>query len=575
MLAVVIALSTLWNVHLHEWYAHDEGTLMGAAIRVGAGLVPHRDFGHPYTGMDPLLHLIFMQIFGESMAGIRTGFAFIASAWLVGTVAWIASRQGLAIASGAALVLGGWAFAVYPAAMPSWYVGMLVAASLAVLMGGTAIPSRSRLLSAGTLLGLALGFKVTASYAIAGVALWLMLERTPSDRKCRVSVLAMVSVGTAALVVLLGHQFNARNGVHLLLPPALVLAAVLFSEVSAARKGVTLFGTEVGQLSTLGFGVAVGGAPMAIWMIVTGAAAPFIASVTGVAGLRGEFASIPMPPVSSILLAGLALGAVAALSRLRDRAWISTALIMVGLFALAWVSARWHRGVWLTVRGLVPLGVGLILLGRSRGWRTVGSGATLVVCVLGWMVLTQFPFGAPVYFSYLVPMLVMITGSLLFTTADSRRFTTVLLFGIGLFGILQVVPGSLAAMGQSRARGDRLAYLTSTRGHLMVPETDSASFARIVSVIDSISPASTPIWAGPDSPEIAVLAKREELNLAPFGFLSGQTGPDLKQLPRDVVVVIHRDPAFSPPLSDSLVAQIEAVLPSRHDFPRFIVFGRM
>lgn len=569
--ALAGAVGVLWWARLRYWYPHDEGTLAQAALRVAQGEVPHRDFVHPYTGADALIHALLFRVASPSLEVIRNGFALLTTMWLVATAAWFRRHLGSAGAAIAVLLLGSWGVATYPAAVPSWYVTILVTAALMLLVPRPgAIPSARGILASGVVLGLAFSFKVTSLYAVVGVVAWLLSRDQHEDRPARPWVPALMLVAVLAAVRLLGADLTARTAAHLLIPPLAVAAWVVARELRQwARAGARLGLATMRDPALLGLGLLLGAAPVLVWLTVNGALRSFLAGVSGVGALRAEYAGMPAPPLESLYLALPMLGLLA-LGWLRHppRAWL-VLLPCTLVFVLAWSEFEWHRIVWLGVRGAVPLG---LLLALARVWRRpTGSAEPWVApaLVLGWMVLSQYPFAAAIYFVYLVPLIVMTGVAARGLEIRGRRVLATIGLAFAAFGYLQVVPSPPTVLGWNREPLERLARLPGPRGGLLVPANDSIVFARLLGILGDSVP-SGPIWAGPDSPEVAFLAGRRDLNPASFGFLADR-GPGA-QIDEAVALVVRQAPPFSAPPTPQAIAAWQQRFSRRADLGAYTVF---
>lgn len=538
--ALAIAAGALWWSHLRLWYPHDEGLLAQSAIRVLHGQVPHRDFPHPYTGLDAVLHAGWVALFGASLAAIRHGFAIVVIGWLVALASVLrraGSDQAVALAI---LLIGALGPAVYPAAMASWYVTMCVTLALALVLR-PGMPTPATLVGAGVLLALGLGFKITAAYGIVGIGAWLIATRD-DDAPAALLLIAILVVAALGLARLL-LPATARTMVHLVLAPAAVLAWGIAREIRRwHHNGVAVGWGATRPLAWLGGGVALGALPTFAWLAWSGALPAFLHSTALAATLRAGRASSPVPSVAALLYGVPLVALGAALLARRPPAARYVVLLCAALFALAWFAFPWHRGVWLALRGGAVLAVLVACIGASRG-RGPAPATMAVVAVFAWMLLGQYPFGAPIYFVYALPLAMLLPVGL--GAGAERAGFRVLAATLAAFGYLQVIPGTLAALGASRHRPERLAVLPGVHGGLLVAPEDSATFGRLITVLhDSVPPG--PIWAGPDAPEVAFLAGRDDLQRGPFAFLSARAAGQGDPADSAVAIVVQEEPPFSP-----------------------------
>lgn len=576
--AAIIFLATLcgvvitWLSHRRFWFAHDEGTLAQAALHVVEGLVPHRDFSHPYTGADALLHALWFQLLGASLGSIRTGFAILVSLWLVGMGLWIWSRTRSMWASVGLLVMGVFGPAMYPAAIPSWYVTIFVCGAIATLSPGAPFPSRRAFLVAGVLLGLAAGFKVTALYALGGVVLWVVGQGNPAESpRARIWAILVVCAAALGVVGVMTLGAGARQWAFVGAP---ALVAVLWAglrEVRAALDGGVKLGLDsTGPLVALCLGFALGFAPIVIWLGTTGGLAPFLESLTGVGAARTAFASY-FPPRLHVFWKALPIVLIVVASyRSRVPHTVTILLALVLVFVLTWTDARWHQGFWHALRSTFPIGIALVAgLGLRRSgqaWMPMG------LVVLALMSLSQFPFASPIYFVYLIPIAVV--GALMLPSPPLRgqRLLGVVGLGAAFIGATQVVPAAPNAIGIARVEPPLLESLPGSRGGLLIAPEEAAIFGQLHRLLRDSIPAGA-IWAGPDSPEVAFLSSRPDVNRDPFSFLSkADRIDDAMFLPEVVAVIVRTRPPFSPAVGGLTLRQIEARFRRRAVVGPFLVF---
>src|SRR5688572_14071585 len=156
-----------------RWYPWDEGTLSQSAWRVLGGELPHRDFDEMYTGLLSYLHAGAMAVFGESMRATRFTLLVGVAAWV--PAVWLLARRFAtpsvaSVAAFAAVTLGP---AVYPVAMPTWFVLFLATWGVWFLLRG------GRWLAlAGLCAGLATLFKIVGLYVLAAY-LFATMPRLP------------------------------------------------------------------------------------------------------------------------------------------------------------------------------------------------------------------------------------------------------------------------------------------------------------------------------------------------------------------------------------------------------------
>lgn len=582
--AALIGLVVLWAFRFRGWYPHDEGVLGQTAERVLHGQIPHRDFDDPYSGGLGLLHALVFRMGGISMNALRNHMALVASIWF-GGMFWLLTRWlrpfGAAVVAALIAVLS---VPLYPAAIPSWYVLFLACASGAVLV---VWPERryAAPFAAGALIGIAALAKVSAVFALAGAIWALVALRQAEDRTRRgaVEVLIAAVVFSGLVVRLVGSSLNSRVLMHIVLPPVAVVLGLAWRELNHARlRG---FGMDVElwrRIAALVAGAAVPALAYAAWLSRNEALTPFIASLHAVIGRRAASASLPPPSVTSILyavpLAALLLGGGRQL-RIRPLFLGGSGLV---LGVLAWYRQDGYHVIWSALRGLLPLGAVLFCIAwqiDTPAPATTPRRAVMVfVPLTGMMVLTQFPFAAPIYFIYVLPLLILAVAAAVSLRPNATQVSAgVVALLYLLFGLVEMLPGAPEAVGVAATHFPPRAWVATPRGRLLVLPADAETYEQLIATMDSLPPG--PIWAGPDAPEVAFLSGRVDLNRSFFGFLgSGRT--DRPDFARQLVasgarmVVIDTEPAFSVPLSPEATAGIFRAFPRGIDVDIFRIRWR-
>lgn len=581
--AVILGLVVLWAFRFRGWYPHDEGTLGQSAERILRGQIPHRDFDDPYTGGLAYLHALVFRLGGISTTALRNHLALIATVWF-GGVFWLLTHwlRPIGAALVAALIVV-WSVPLYPAAMPSWYVLFLACAAGGVIVRW---PQRSYAAAfvAGGLIGIAALTKITAAFALCGVAWGLVAIRQDeeADRRGAIEVVLAAAVFGAMVLRLLSGSLDARVLAHLALPPLAIAAGVAWREIRHGRAHQFGVDTELWRrIGALCAGTAIPVGLYAAWLASHGALAPFLASANSVVAGRAASASLPPPTVQSI---GYALPVLAVL--LGSASWmrVRTTLIIgagIALAVLAWFSPIVHGDVWKGLRGLLPAGAVLFCLAWPRGigvGHPVARRALIVfVPLTGMMVLAQYPFAATIYFVYVIPLLVLaLAGAVAVRSPGAQRPAAALCVLLILFSLAEVIPGAGENTGMTAYR-EPLAWLDLRRAHLLVPADEAERYGTLIATLDSLPPGA--LWAGPDAPEVAFLSDRADLNRSFFGFLNDaeQGRPDFASqlLARGArIVVIDTDPPFSRHLTPAAHDSVARYFPRTSNVDYFQIHWR-
>jgi hypothetical protein len=194
------------------------------------------------------------------------------------------------------------------------------------------------------------------------------------------------------------------------------------------------------------------------------------------------------------------------------------------------------------------------------------------------MTLTQYPFAAPIYFVYVLPLLIVALAAAVALRPRRTQVTAGVVATIFLaFGLLEVIPGAPDDAGISASHFPALAWLETPRGHLLVTPDDADEFNELVSVLDSLPRG--PIWAGPDAPEVAFLSARVDVNPNFFGFL-GAPRTNWPELTRQLIawhvpiVVVDSEPSFSTALSATETADMFRAFPKHREVEIFQIHWR-
>ncbi|MEO5826051.1 MAG: hypothetical protein ABIR59_09200 [Gemmatimonadales bacterium] len=580
VVVLTIAAGLLAWSCVRGWYPHDEGLLGQSAERVLRGEIPHRDFDDPYTGGLALVHALAFSIFGIRLTVLRYVVAFAAFCWLSGI--FFLARRWLSAprASLLTLLVLVWSVPIYPAAIPSWYVLFLVTASAAVVIVWRVDKPRAALISSGLLLGVGMTIKITALFGLAGLLLALARQRQTDPGRVAAS---WEIVGGAPLFMLLCAMLvqplaSPRVLIHVA-GPAMVLALGLWlAELRALsrhrRIAVDRELCVAGAWLVTGCAIPVVG--FGLWLASHSALEATLHSFAAVTAKRASFAAAPPPPPVSLLYAAAAVALLIGPIAKRVNVWL-LGLMLASVFVLGWVDWPWHRGTWLAVRGMMPVGAAAcaVLWACRRPIRD-DLPLTVLAMVAASMALTQYPFASPIYALYVLPL--MLVAVFAFEPQDRSWSARRDLFAgfLILFALTQVIPGARALIGIARSGASDLVQLDVARGGLRIQPTDAATYRRLIDVIDSIG-GDSPIWAGPDAPEVAFLAGRRPSGRSFFDFLAEPDAPApwnrTDSFASDVVVV-NTKPPFSGRLSRDELAVIRSRYPRTTTVDHFIVFSR-
>jgi hypothetical protein len=182
------------------------------------------------------------------------------------------------------------------------------------------------------------------------------------------------------------------------------------------------------------------------------------------------------------------------------------------------------------------------------------AGLVLVSCVAAWCSLVQFPFGVPIYLSYVAPLVI---GAAVAVSLETRspppRIGWPLLLAGGAFAVVvrpQLFPRR-PELSPDAARIDL------PRGGIYVWPNEQRQYTQLVRIVRAHGGGSRWLLALPDAPEIYFLSGFENPTRAMYDVFEDSTGRDERLLRviddrRIQSVVINRDPQLSPPVTAAL-----------------------
>ncbi len=609
----VLAIAGVYvGIHIGSgWVPADDGILGQSAWRVMQGQLPHRDFAEIYTGGLAVIHALAFRVFGVSLMSLRLCAFLFFLAWLP-AVYHIALRFTSAAAAGLiTLVAVAWSYPNYPASMPSWYnlfFATFGAAALLRYLDGR----RARwLFVAGVCGGVSLLIKVIGAYYIAAVLLFLTfleqsdaqndLQNVPGDHSSSsASSSASVKTGpsavpyrvfsASALLLFLAtviHMFHARLGggefYDFVLPSAALVGMILLGERKVRGAAASeRFSGLLKLVIPFGCGVL---SPVIIFLAPyakSGALGQFFTGVTSSAVARSIGLGVirPLPIEKSIFAVALA-GLIAAAMYWRElQGKVVGAAVALGLTMVlvkAATSSGIVSGVWYSVATLTPLvvvlGAAVVLAAGQWGGPTKlqQQRVMLLISLAAVCSLVQYPFAAPIYLCYALP-LTLLAAVAIVATAKKQAGTYVLAAVAGfylLFGVIRLVPdyvyelthkiGQMDELHLPRAGGLRIEY--------------AANFADLAHVLQQHSPNGL-MYAGNDCPELYFLSglknvTRDDGGASPEEVLKALESDDLN------VVVINEGPFFpAAKMGPEVRAEVARKFPHSSQFGIFHVFWK-
>ncbi|MCY7379704.1 MAG: glycosyltransferase family 39 protein [Gemmatimonadaceae bacterium] len=603
VLLSVLAISVAYvGMHLSRgWMPFDDGALAQSAERLMQGELPHRDFDDVYTGGLAWLNAGAFHLFGTSLWSMRLALLAVFVAW-VPAFYYVASRFVRPISAGAVTIMAVvWSLPNYTAAMPSWYNLFLATFGAAALFRHLEDGRRRWLLAAGLVGGLSFLVKVAGLYYVAGVLLFAVFHAHAIDRGAAIGdrprgtaysafVAAALALFVAALVVLVRNQLYASELAQFVVPGAALSSLLVWNEFTRpAGDSRTRFTTLARLLVPILIGIAL---PIALFLI------PYLASGSVSAFGYGVFV-LPMRrfgvavsrvlPMTAMLACG-PLVLVAVLARtVRGRAaqytGVAVAVALAALFVVTGRNDPTYRTVWYSVQMLLPglVVAGVIVLSKPRaadaGDPLLRSRTMVVLCIAALCNLIQFPYFVPNYFCYVAPLVALAAVALVryLRPATALIPAAVVAFFIS-FAVLRMNDSTLYTIGISYQPYLRTMPLGLARGGIDVPVVHAEAYRQLIPLLRSRARGGY-TWASPDCPEIYFLSGLKNPTRSLFDFFDDSTGRTSRVLAaleqhNVTVVVLNARAAFSPTLTDDLVAAIERRYPFARNVGPFHVRWR-
>ncbi|MHB1068635.1 MAG: hypothetical protein ACYC1W_02105 [Gemmatimonadaceae bacterium] len=503
-----------------------------------------------------------------------------------------ASPAGAALT---ALTCFGLAVPNYRAPMPSWYLLFLATFGMLAVLHWHESGRRRWIIAAGIFSGIAVLVKVTGIVQLVGCALALWSASPPAaDRgpatatlwRLRVVTTAGLGCGLALLALM-----ALRSGEHMawrLVPPFALLVWTL-----AYREWTSGGGTAAERLSVLtrvlrpyAIGVAIPLIIFSVFFTIESAGTDLLVG-TFITPWRRLSAAVFSPPSPRGLLWSLPLLFLLWPQRNERMAAAASGVGIVWFGAIVLASARdprWYQVGWSTVWSLPLLAAACLalptFLPRALDSRTPRRDMARSVGIIAVsQMLIEFPFAAPVYTLYVVPLSVL---AILAAVQDWNRAPrrAVVVAGIFLlaFAGLRLNPGTIHSLGLWYQTGPDSVMLNVPRARLRVEAKHASDVSALVSTIDRIGAGRT-LWAGPDAPEVYFLTGKPNRTRILFEFLDRVPYTSLDIPARALaigasVVVIKRRPDFSPAPSLRSLAAVRREFPQCEDLIAYLVCWR-
>lgn len=517
-IAVLLAGLLMLQYHDVYWYARDEGNYAHVAERIAEGEVLHRDVQDVHPGYINFIHAFALHLFGERLVSLRYPLAFL-TVLQAGLVAWVLSRQGavVAVAGGVVSVVTGVLLFLNPSA--NWY-GLTLTICLIALLAEVPREVTSRAVAAGVVVGVALMFRqLTGAILGAAAFTWAMTASAdeaggaPSPPRLAKVALAVVVAGTA------GYVIWGTDAVGWILfgtgPVALGILALLTTRVPDR--------VALARILQLGFGVAIGVAPMLAYVAVTDSWAGFL---------------------ENTILAAMDLPAMEQFEQRSYAAYLGLSILAIGTLEPAKMLAG---AFWLCLVG-APLLLALTVAGQVRRIPIVAINGGVIVAVFAGLLIAHFP--SALYVGAAAPA--VLVGILL--VCRPHPIVTVVAAGLLVLHVIGWEIGRPRGLAWMMGAHRRIELVdVSGRVGLTVSAREWRRYERVIARIQSRTTPQDAIIALPSRAELYFLAARRNPTTF-FSFAQGIRSQaaleallrDLDATPPRLVIVDSYDPNYSP-----------------------------
>ena len=576
---------------------HDEGAIGQSAERVLEGQLPHRDFDELYTGGLSYLNAFAFRVFGENLASPRIVLFIFFVAWIPAFF-WVACRFASPLAAGAITLLAiVYSLPNYTAAVPSWYNLFFATFGMGAILQYLRRRTLRWVLIAGLAGGVSFLFKLSGLYFVAGALLFFVYREQETDAsECTRShspvysaFVAVALLAFSAALFMIARKSLSGVAVFEFIVPGEILALVcIWRQIQPSSSP----GSERFQrLFAVLLPFLVGGVlPVGIFLvpyICSHSVGDFLNGVFVLPGQRLAFAARrPSGFGLNKLLATAALLFLiwaAYAGKLRSRL---TRILLAFAFVLSMILSksdpRLYGALWSPPLLLIPfstIAASLILSQRSEGQRRLEI--FLVIAFTATCTLIQLPFSAGIYFCYVAPLLALsLVAIFSVSRRPSRALAGLLILFYACFVIFRVTPSFIYSMSYFYQPDPQTVPLDLPRGGgLRVNAGEADLYHELIPLVEAHAGSSPFIYAAPDCPEVYFLADRKNPTHTIFDFFDNPKDHSQRvihaiEANHVNVVAILREPPFSPPLSQELMAQFQARFPFSRQVGRFEVRWR-
>jgi hypothetical protein len=300
---------------------------------------------------------------------------------------------------------------------------------------------------------------------------------------------------------------------------------------------------------------------------------------------RTDFAAFGTPHATAILhvlpilllLRQRAAGATSARGEAIGAAAVAAYVVFASARDPQFYRAGWFSA-WALLFAVVVMAVGALRTPRvavdARGSLALTLAIVAVCCAL-----VEFPFAAPIYTLYAIPLTFLALVGLVRWRGGTPPLIQAVVVGCFLaFGLVRILPGSVESLGRGFARSTETSTLDLARGGLRIRAADAATYQELIDLIQTQHDGGV-LWAGPDAPEVYFLSGMRNHTRTLFDFL-GEPAVSAASLVERVhalgasTVVLNLAPGFSPPPPPQVVDSLVLRYPHRRDVGDFVVLWR-
>jgi hypothetical protein len=247
------------------------------------------------------------------------------------------------------------------------------------------------------------------------------------------------------------------------------------------------------------------------------------------------------------------------------------AAVFIGLVLVAAVDGGvGYSFFWSVGRGMatVTVVVGALVLVRSRGEDDLDRREflLLLLALVAFTALVQFPFAGPVYYCYVAPLAVIATVALVAQLGSaSGVLPTALLAAFAVFGAAFLDRTSVPDLG-TRFRQDPQVQVLGDNASIRVEPSVKRQLDEVTRLLRRHG-RGLYVYAGPDLPHVYFLSGFKNPTRSLFDFLDTENsarGQALLRALRDkevTTIAINRDPDLSEPLEPATRRELVRIYP--------------